>query len=316
MTRRRAICLAIAGALVPSTATAQTNARPTVRVGGTPNDDMTPVVYAQRTGMFERAGLDVAVERGLNGSAVAAAIVGGSYDIGKSVISAILDAHEKGIPFRIIAPSSIEDLDRPYGGMIYLREATVKSGKDLEGQTIALSSLGSIGRVAVPAWIDQHGGDGSTLKFVEVPPAAIPAAIEQHRAFGGEVTYPNLGAAMATGHFGFVPIYGAIARRFIGGVFYTTESFAAAHPDVVRTFARVYYEAARYTNAHPEATTQMMAAFTNISPDVMATLRRVTSATTLDVAQLQPTIDLYAKYGVLKRAFPARELIDPNVPLR
>ena len=287
-----------------------------VRLGGTPNDDMTPVVYAQRTGMFDRAGLDVVLEKGLNGSAVAAAIVGGSYDIGKSVVSALLDAHEKGIPFRIIAPSSIEDVDRPYGGMIYLHDVTVKSGKDLEGQTIAVSSLGSIGRIAVPAWIDQHGGDGSTVKFVEVPFSAIAAAIEQHRAFAGEVTYPNLGAAMATGHFNFIPIYGAIARRFIGGVFYTTQSYAAAHPDVIRTFARVYYQAARYTNAHPEATVQMMAEFTNVPPDVMATLRRVQSAVALDLGQLQPTIDLYAKYGVLKKAFPARELVDPDVPLR
>jgi NitT/TauT family transport system substrate-binding protein len=312
--KRRAFVAALVAA--PVAGRAQTPPRVAVRVGGTPNDDMTPVVYAQRTGMFERAGLDAVVEKGLNGSAVAAAVASGSYDIGKSVISALLDAHEKGLPFRIVAPSSIEDIHRPYGGLIFLRDAAVRSGKDLEGQTIALGSLGSIGRVALPAWMDQHGGDGSTIKFVEVPFSAVPAAVEQRRVFAGEITYPNLGAAMATGRFSFIPIYGAIASRFIGGVFYTTASFSDAHPDAIRAFARTYYDAARYTNAHPSATAAMMADFTGLPVDAIASMRRVQSAVELDPAQIQPTIALYAKYGLLKKAFPARDLIDERVPVR
>lgn len=317
MVRASAITQVLAVILAGSAATvAQTNPRMTVRIGGTPNDDMTPIVYAQRTGMFERAGLDVVVEKGMGGSAVAAAVVARSYDIGKSVISSLLSAHEKGIPFRIIAPSSIEDVKHPYGGIIFRRDVTIKSGKDIEGQTIGLGDLGSIGRVAVAAWVDQHGGDGTTVKFVEVPFSAVAAAVEQQRIFAGEVTYPNLGAALATGRFNFIPVYGAIASRLIGGVFYTTDGYSAAHPDVIRTFARVYYEAARYTNAHHNATAQMMSEFTGVPVDVISSRLRVQSAVELNLAQIQPTIDLYAKYGVIKKAFPARELVDPNTSLR
>ncbi len=281
---------------------AHNRTRGTVRIGGTPNDDMTPVVYAQRTGMFERAGLDVVVEKGLNGSAVAAAVASGSYDIGKSVISALLDAHEKGIPFRIIAPSSIEDVDRPYGGMIYLHDVTVKSGKDLEGQTIALGSLGSIGRVAVPAWMDQHGGDGTTVKFVESPVLgrarrgrAAPCLCrrnhlpEPRRGDGDRQVRLRPGVRCDRR-----PLH---RRRLL----HDGELFGRPSRCRPQTFVRTYYDAARYTNAHPDATASMMADFTGVPVDASATMRRVQSAVELDLGQIQPTIALYAKYGLLRR---------------
>lgn len=149
-----------------------------------------------------------------------------------------------------------------------------------------------------------------------MPGSAIAAAIEQGRIFAGEANYPNLGAALATGKFNFIPVHGAIARRFIGGAFYTTEAYSAAHPDVIRAFAHVYYAAARYTNAHHDATVQMMSAFTGVSADVIASLPRVESAVDLDFAEIQPVIDLYAKYGLIKERFPASDLIDPNASLR
>src|ERR1700733_5950187 len=54
----------------------------TVTVIASPDDAITPVLYAKASGMFERAGLDVQIAKGSGGAAVTAAVVGGSYDIG------------------------------------------------------------------------------------------------------------------------------------------------------------------------------------------------------------------------------------------
>jgi len=315
----RAASVAVVAALLASAArraAAQSPAPIRVRVGGSPNDDMTPLVYAQRSGMFARAGLDVDVEKGLGGAAVAAAVAGGSYDIGKSVISAILAAHERGLPFHVIAPSSIENVDQPYGGLIYRRDEGVATGKDLDGKTIGLTELSSIAHIAVQAWMDQHGGDWHTVKFVEVPAPAMADAVERGRVIAGEANYPIMGEALASGRFKIIPIYGAIAPRFIGGVFYTTTAYSKSHPEAIRTFVRVYYEAARYTNAHHAATVQMMSEFTAVPAAVIATRPRVESPTELNLSMIQPTIDLYARYGVIRQSFPANELVDPNTALR
>jgi hypothetical protein len=41
-------------------------------------------------------------------------------------------------------------------------------------------------------------------------------------------------------------------------------------------------------------------------------MTRTIAGTSLLPAQIQPVIDSAAKYGALKRAFPAKEVIDPN----
>ena len=60
-------------------ASAQTTpALTTVRVLASPVDDVMPVLYAQRAGLFRQAGLDVQVDRANSGAAASAAVMGGS----------------------------------------------------------------------------------------------------------------------------------------------------------------------------------------------------------------------------------------------
>jgi len=311
-----ALCGLLFGLVGPAATTAQ-SALPTVRVGGTPNDDMTPVIYAVQSGMFAKAGLNVVIEKSTSGSAAAIATAAGAYDIAKSSITSIFDAHERGVPFTILAPSVMYDVRKPRsGGFLLPANSPIKTGKDLNGQTVAVAALGSIGKVAMLGWVDQHGGDASTIKFVEIPFTAVPSALDQGRIVAGETADPVRADAIATGHYAFLPAYDSIGGSFVGAVLYTTRTYSEAHPDVIRTFCRVYYEAARYTNAHRDATVKMMADYTGVSADVIAKMTRVDAGTELQPGEIQPAIDAAAKYGTLKKAFPAREIIDPNAPVR
>jgi NitT/TauT family transport system substrate-binding protein len=316
---KRSSVVAAAGAALLARATLPTSAQtlPTVRVGGTPNDDMTPIVYAFDSGMFAKAGLGVVIQKSTSGSAAAVAVAAGATDIAKSSINSIFDAHEKGVPFTILTPSVMYDTRKPRsGGFLLPLNSPIKSGKDLNGQTVAVAALGSIGKVAILGWAEQHGGDPSSIKFVEIPFTAVPSALEAGRIVAGETADPVRADAMATGRFAFLPAYDSIGTFFVGAVVYTTRGYSEAHPEIVKTFCRVFYEAARFTNAHPEATVKMMADYTGVASDVIAKMVRVTAGTELVPAQIQPAIDASAKYGTLKKAFPAREIIDPNAPVR
>lgn len=287
----------------------------TIHVGGSPNDDMTAVVYAQRTKMFERAGLDVIIEKTNSGSAAAAAVAAGTFDIAKSSIASIFDAHEKGIPFTLIAPAAVYESKSPYGGFLMAKDTNVKSGKDIEGQTVGVASLGSVGHVAMAAWVDQHGGNVANVKFIEIPIPLVPAALDQKRIFMSETSQPTQAGAVAKG-FKLFPGYDAIASRFTVAVFYTTKAFSAAHPDALKTFVRVLYDAARYANAHTDATAKIMAEYVGVPLELMEKVPRVTLGTELQLSLVQPVIDAASKYGTLKRGFPAGELVDANVSAR
>jgi ABC-type nitrate/sulfonate/bicarbonate transport system substrate-binding protein len=56
----------------------------TVRVGAAPDEQSKPILWAQQSGLFARNGLDVSiVPLTGGGAAIAAAVTGGSLDIGK-----------------------------------------------------------------------------------------------------------------------------------------------------------------------------------------------------------------------------------------
>ncbi len=122
----------------------------TVRVGSSPNDDLTAAIFAERTGMFAKAGFDIVFEKTSNGAAAAAAVAAGALDIGKSSITALLSAHEKGLPFVVIAAAGSYENDHPDGVLLVRKDASIRTGKDLEGTTLSVSSLASLTRIGIP----------------------------------------------------------------------------------------------------------------------------------------------------------------------
>jgi ABC-type nitrate/sulfonate/bicarbonate transport system substrate-binding protein len=261
--------------------------------------------------MFEKAGLDVTIEKASSGAAIAAAVVSGAYDIGKTSITPMFDAHERGLPFVLIAPAAIYEAKAPYGGLV--SAIPLRSGKDLDGKIIGSNSGNDIGTLGIKAWMAKTGGDPAALRHIEIPLSAVPAAIEQHRIDGGEMVYPPLFAALEGGKLHLTPTLSAIAPAFLFSVWFTTKDYSARHPDVVKTFARVVAAAATYTNAHPAETVKLLADFTGVSADDIARMPRVRNGSSLTPELIQPVIDAAVKYGTTKATFPAADLIDPLV---
>jgi NitT/TauT family transport system substrate-binding protein len=309
---------AAAAAAVPlfgaPNAAAQSAAPPlAVRAGATSSDDSVSVVYAQRAGWFRKAGLDVTVDRQNSGAAVAAAVASGTYAFGKSSLPSLIEAHERGIPFVLVAPGALYDVRAPYSAVLIPKDSPVRSGKDANGMTFAVAALSDLGHVALQAWVDRTGGDSKSLHYVEIPFAAVAPAVEQGRVAGGEVSEPTLAAALATGKFRALNTGVAIAPSFYITAWFTTRDFSDQHPEVVRTFARVVAASAAYTNAHHDETAPIMADYTSVPLAIIGQMSRAVEGTTLHEAQIQPLIDASLKYGTIKRSFPARELIDSNV---
>src|SRR5471030_2513597 len=83
--RRGFIALGSAFALTAASAGAQTPAALTpLRVASAADEDILGTVWAMQHGIFAKNGLEVDLRPSNSGAAVAAAVVGGSIDIGKS----------------------------------------------------------------------------------------------------------------------------------------------------------------------------------------------------------------------------------------
>ena len=308
--------LAVSLLAAPAAAPAQT-APTTIHIGGVFSDDMTPVFWAVKAGLFKREGLDVQIVASNSGSAMAAAVSSGAYEFGKSSLLSSVNAHLRGLPLEVIASGAVYDSKNPFAALCVNPESTSATGKDFEGKTVGTPSLNDLNQLVISAWVDAHGGDPKTLKFIELPNSTAPAAIAQKRVEGAILLQPSLAEAVATKEV--KPIgnaYDAIANSFVFASYFTSADYAKAHPDIVAKVAKVIYESAAYTNKHHAETAAMMADATKIPVATVEKMPRVDGATSMNPAQYQSVIDAAAKFKMIPKSFPAREMLAsaPGLP--
>lgn len=193
-----------------------------IRLVGVPTDDLTPVYYAIKSGMYQRVGLDVEVVPTSSGTAATTAVVSGAYELGKGSLIASLLAHLRGLPLVLIANTIVHDTKVPFSLTLVAADSTIKTGADLNGKIGAAAALNDLNQLAISAWIDKNGGDAKTLKWVEVPNSAAGSALAEHRIDVCNLQEPQLTAATETGRVHVLGVgYSAISERFVfGGVLF------------------------------------------------------------------------------------------------
>jgi NitT/TauT family transport system substrate-binding protein len=308
--KRLSLILAIV-LLAPAPAFAQTTG-PLIRIGAGPDDTSMPVIYAAQAGLFAKAGLNVELEKLAGAAAVAAALAGGSLEIGKASALSVITAHGKGLPFTIIGSIATYSASDPDFGLIVMADSPLKTAQDLTGKTMAAVSLQDMSTIATYAWLDQRGVDASSLHFVEMPASVTLAAMEAGRVAGSTIYEPMLSTAMATGKVRNIGSpYDAIGKHFAGGVLIANTAWAGEHRDLIDRFLRVMREAGNYVASHEDQLAPMLAQFAGLDPATMVKTRHEGRQVTITPADLQPVIDAAAKYHVIPKPFPAAELICP-----
>jgi NitT/TauT family transport system substrate-binding protein len=280
----------------------------TIRVATIPIDAGSQAYYAQTMGFFRSAGLNVQLTSLNNGAAVAAAVAGGAVDIGQSNAVSIAVAHEKGIPFVYIAGANRYSAKNHQAALLVSAESPLRTARDLNGKTIGISGIRGITEIGTRNWMDKNGADSKTVRFLEMPFSGMAGALEKNRVDAALLSEPELEAALNTNHFRVLAdVYPAIANDFLFGGWFATTDWAKAHPDLVRAYAHAMQDAARWANGHQRESAAILDKATGIR--MGPSVHRVTFADDLDPTELQPVIDLCAKYGLIKASFPASQIV-------
>jgi NitT/TauT family transport system substrate-binding protein len=286
----------------------------TVRVGIAEGDDATPTLYAVKTGLFKKYGLDVEVTPMPSGAAALAALSGGAVDISGSSLLPFLSARTAGLPLTIVAPLAVYSPDSVYAAILVKKDATYKTGKDLNGKTIASPALRDLNWVASMAWIDKNGGDSSTVKSIEVPASVIPAALDDGRIDAATVTTPRYVQAVNGGKVRVLGrSYEAIGKNYLFAAFVSTNEYATKNADVIQRFGRAIRDASAYCNTHHDETMPIYAAFAKIDPKEIVGAPRAVSARYVDAKDLQPILDVALHYKVLTKPVDAQDLLSPSI---
>lgn len=281
-----------------------------IRVGAGPDDPSTPLLYADKAGLFKKAGLNVEIEKLAGAAVVGAALAGGSLEIGKASTMSVVTAVARGLPFTVIGAIASYNSEKPDTALVVLKNSGITTAQDLVGKTLADVSLEDMNTVATLAWLDQHGIDYKSLKYVEIPASAALAAMEQGRVVGSTVYEPVWSADEATGKISALGYpFDAISKHFATAVMFANVNWAKAHPDLIARFLQVVAAASAHVAGHENETPGLLAAFGNGSDPSLAKMRHPTRGVAISPADIQPVIDIAAKYGGIPKDFPAATMI-------
>jgi NitT/TauT family transport system substrate-binding protein len=270
-----------------------------IRLALIPIEPTCQAYYAQENGFFDKAGLDVQITVSSSTPAIMAAILTGTYDIAYSTVSTLATAHAKGLPVVIIAPSGmINESSKPIAGIVAGANSGIQTAKDFNGKTFGTAALNTLAEYVPRAWVDKHGGDSSTMKFVEIPFPQIADAMVAGRVDAGYLVEPFLSIATKTKGARWITTGDdAIAPVYLASCWAATAQWAKAHPDLVARFASAITDAGKWADANPAKVVPIIANHLKSDPAAVAATPRTIFADRLVAAQIQPWIDVTARYA-------------------
>jgi ABC-type nitrate/sulfonate/bicarbonate transport system substrate-binding protein len=307
MNRQQALSLVGAG-LAAGAVRTPARAATSLRIATLPIDGTALAYYAKDLNYFQDAGLDVTIQNISNGAVIQASVLSNSIDIGWSNVTSLSAAFTRGLAVTIIAAGGIHTTGSLATQLMVLKDSPLHTAADLTGKVIGVTGLANIAQFAPELWIDKNGGKSSTVKFIEIPLPEIPSALQQGRIDAGWLAEPFI-TTSASFTRTFATCFDAVAPRWMLGGWFTTTAWAAAHRDVVDSFRAVMTKTATWANANPQLSAVILAKYSNLDPNLLKGMHRVTYGTRPEAAQIQPVIDLTARYGAIAASFPAQQLM-------
>jgi len=312
----RSTFLASAGAglaslALPRAAGAQAT---TVRVAAGATDVYAEPYYAAAAGTFAKHGLDIDATF-YNVAAAAAAIGGGSLEMSVGDLISGVSAIVAGVPVVILAGSGLyhAPADRVGNVLAVSPASPIQSAKDFVGKTIGLPTLVGLTTACLRSWLPAHGVPLASVRLTELPPTSMVPALQR-----GTIDVALLSEPFVTLGKGDIRVVGypfdaatdrAPNHEFLFSVWYASKAWVDQDHDRARRAVQAIYDTARWANSHRDETMAIFVKNRKLDADKIASMARVTFATSLTPELISPVLDVANEQNVYSRHVDAESLM-------
>ncbi|MGH3653018.1 ABC transporter substrate-binding protein [Glutamicibacter sp.] len=253
-------------------------------------------------GYFEEEGIDLEMLLGQGSAAQLPSLTSGSLEFMLASPTTPLVATTKGLDVKIVSgyaqnrPDIVEDSVAVLVGP----KSKIKRAKDLEGKTVSINALGSIGDIGIREAISLDGGDPSKVNFVQLGLNEVAAQLESGEIDAGMAGPPFLQQIVAGG--GSV-ISDFIKEAKLGGselVIVSSGALTEKDPELVEGFVSALDKTLTYAEENQDEVRSLL-------PEVLGTPKEAAEKTDfiewnadLDVDALNQFADLMEKYGLVE----------------
>jgi NitT/TauT family transport system substrate-binding protein len=308
------VCMFMLVAAVLASAKAQTI---DLRMSTIPTLDNAAFEAGLAKNYFRDEGLKIETTPTVGGSAGIPALVSGQLQAASSNVVSIILAAARGLePVMVIAGDTTRDEPPDLLGIACKKGCGSRSGKDLEGKTIAVNARNNIPWLYAREWIAKTGGDPAKVTFTEIPFPQMIDALQNDRVAAATVVEPYLSAALDAGVIDVVGWpYSAIQKRLPVAQFVMTKTYADQHRDVVDRVIRAYNRSVDWTNDNlqSEEFLQIVSGYTKIAPDRLRRVSRPAYVKTIDPASIRAVELLMKKHGLIDTDVDVSAMIYPSL---
>jgi ABC-type nitrate/sulfonate/bicarbonate transport system substrate-binding protein len=307
MDRRTILAAGAAAALAaPGRVIAQTTPV-TIRVGIGLNDAGLLPVYAQELGFAQPAGFTFDIQTFNNNGLITQAIIGGALDVGLIDSLQVANAVIHGIPLAFFAGGALFMHNSGTLVLVTAKTSPYHTARDLEGQSIGVSSLSSLSAAGTKQWLQTNGADPAKVKLFELGLPEMNAALERGTVAAVLQGEPFISEAKAEQRVLGIP-YSAVAPAFYINGFVASRDWLAKNPALVNRLIGVIYQTARWANTKRADSAVIESRVTKIPIDIVSVMARNAFATSLDPKMIDPALAVALRYGLIGRPVRSDEL--------
>lgn len=284
-----------------------------LRVSTIPIIDTAPLQAAIAKGFFAEEGLEIDTTPTAGGAVGLPALAAGQVQIAFSNIISIVLGAKQGLGFEIIAAGSkTGDTVPDLAGLVAKKGSTIKTGKDLEGKTMAVNTRNNIIWLYGRAWVKATGGNPDKVTFLEVPFPQMIDAVAGGRVDTAFVVEPFYSAGIGGGSVQHIAWpYNVVQKNIPVGLYAATKSYIAANPGIIEKFNRAYNKAVDWTNknAGSEEWAKILSGYTRLKPEQLKSLTIPPFEKTVDPARIDKVVELMRANGLLEGSFDSKALV-------
>ena len=236
-------------------------------VGGKAGIYYLPLTVVERLGYFKDAGLEVEINDLASGARALQAIVGGSAEVGTGSPDHTIQMQAKGQP--IVAVVQYGSVPGFVLASIASKPITIKSGQDLKGLKVGVTSPGSSTHFMAAYMMVRSGLKATDASFIGTGATSTAVAAARRGEIDAIVSSDPMMSFMLADNLvkvaadtrtraGTEAVYGG---PFPGGVVYATPAFIERNPNTVQAIATAFVRALKWIDAStPEAIAKVMPA--------------------------------------------------------
>jgi NitT/TauT family transport system substrate-binding protein len=287
----------------------------TLRVNYIPILDVTPVFVAIDKGFFKEQGIDIVATPSTGGAAGVPGLMAGAYDVMYGNVVSTLMAQQQGFKLKIVSAGTKQyEGVAPTNGLIARKGDNVKTGKDLEGKTVAVNTRNGVIWLFARSWIAKTGGDPAKVRFKEVPFPQMNDALRGKQVDAAFNVSPFFGAAVAGTEFELVALpYTEVQPGVEVGQYVTTEDYFNKNPALLAKYNTAFEKGVAWYNANltnPDLR-RIVSDFTKMQPELVAKISMVKLPQKIDLAAQLATAKLMKESGLLTSDIDVRAMIAP-----